>query len=216
MNISLSRLHFPVTQLGPGKRIGIWFQGCSIRCVGCVSVDTWAQDPKKDIQISEVYKLLDCWLADADGFTISGGEPFDQVPALEAVLEYMREKCDYDILVYSGYSLAEIKQKAEHLLQKIDVLITEPYNQSISQTKPLLGSDNQIMHFLTDLGKKKFTSYTENLRFERKKLDAMFDGNQVWMTGVPEQDTLQSLKKELHKHGHTLTHTQDKRVKQES
>ena len=40
--ISLSRLHFPVTTLGPGRRIGIWFQGCSIRCPGCISADTWA------------------------------------------------------------------------------------------------------------------------------------------------------------------------------
>ena len=41
-SVSISRLHFPVTTLGPGHRIGIWFQGCSIRCEGCLSMDTWA------------------------------------------------------------------------------------------------------------------------------------------------------------------------------
>ena len=40
--IAISRIHYPVTTLGPGKRIGIWMQGCSIRCPGCISADTWA------------------------------------------------------------------------------------------------------------------------------------------------------------------------------
>ena len=38
--LALSRMHFPVTTLGPGNRIGIWVQGCTIRCPGCVSADT--------------------------------------------------------------------------------------------------------------------------------------------------------------------------------
>jgi anaerobic ribonucleoside-triphosphate reductase activating protein len=41
MNIALNKAHFPVTVLGPGRRIGLWLQGCSIRCAGCVSRDTW-------------------------------------------------------------------------------------------------------------------------------------------------------------------------------
>jgi anaerobic ribonucleoside-triphosphate reductase activating protein len=40
--IGLNRVHFPVTALGPGRRIGIWLQGCLIRCPGCMSLDTWA------------------------------------------------------------------------------------------------------------------------------------------------------------------------------
>ena len=40
--IGLNRVHFPVTALGPGRRVGIWLQGCSIRCPGCMSLDTWA------------------------------------------------------------------------------------------------------------------------------------------------------------------------------
>ncbi|MCT5046402.1 radical SAM protein, partial [Pseudomonas aeruginosa] len=27
--------------MGTGRRLGIWFQGCSIRCPGCISADTW-------------------------------------------------------------------------------------------------------------------------------------------------------------------------------
>ncbi|MEX0827366.1 MAG: 4Fe-4S cluster-binding domain-containing protein, partial [Haliea sp.] len=87
--LQLSRVHFPVTALGPGRRIGIWFQGCSIRCSGCISLDTW--DDKKGLTsvenfMAEVYE----WVAKADGVTISGGEPFDQVHALERLLVEFR------------------------------------------------------------------------------------------------------------------------------
>ncbi|HSV19446.1 MAG TPA: 4Fe-4S cluster-binding domain-containing protein, partial [Casimicrobiaceae bacterium] len=45
--IELNKAHWPVTVLGPGKRIGLWLQGCSIHCPGCVSQDTWSADPSK-------------------------------------------------------------------------------------------------------------------------------------------------------------------------
>ncbi len=47
MNILLNKAHFPVTVLGPGRRIGIWLQGCSIGCAGCISQDTWEADATK-------------------------------------------------------------------------------------------------------------------------------------------------------------------------
>ena len=53
MMLYLSRIHFPVTTLGPGRRIGIWFQGCSIRCKGCVSADTWGTG-KGGVSIDEI------------------------------------------------------------------------------------------------------------------------------------------------------------------
>jgi len=33
--IAISRAHFPISTLGPGLRLGVWMQGCSIRCKGC-------------------------------------------------------------------------------------------------------------------------------------------------------------------------------------
>ena len=49
MKIAINKAHFPVTVLGPGRRIGIWLQGCSIHCKGCVSQDTWAADPGRTV-----------------------------------------------------------------------------------------------------------------------------------------------------------------------
>src|SRR6185295_15428379 len=75
--IAVSRIHFPITALGPGSRIGIWLQGCSIRCEGCISMDTW--NPGIGITtLSEVARHLAPMWSQATGITISGGEPFDQ------------------------------------------------------------------------------------------------------------------------------------------
>ena len=57
MLIAINKAHYPVTVLGPGQRIGIWFQGCRIHCPGCVSQDTWAADPGKRMPLHE---LVDC------------------------------------------------------------------------------------------------------------------------------------------------------------
>jgi anaerobic ribonucleoside-triphosphate reductase activating protein len=79
-SIALSRLHFPVTTLGPGRRIGIWLQGCSIRCPGCISADTWAAAQGQTTTEAVVDAII-LWLPDAEGITVSGGEPFDQPEA---------------------------------------------------------------------------------------------------------------------------------------
>ena len=43
MALVVNRVHFPVTALGPGRRLGVWVQGCSIGCAGCLAHDTWAR-----------------------------------------------------------------------------------------------------------------------------------------------------------------------------
>ena len=96
-SIALSRIHFPVTTLGPGRRIGIWFQGCSIHCPGCISMDTWA--PSRGITtIDEVVSAIAQWIPTADGITISGGEPFDQPIALLELLRGLRSLTEADVL----------------------------------------------------------------------------------------------------------------------
>ncbi len=180
MKIAISRLHFPVATLGPGKRIGIWFQGCSIHCEGCISADTW-QFNTNLVDLEEVKKMLKKWLPNAEGITISGGEPFDQQPALFELLGFLRSY-NLSVLVYSGYSFQKL-QKQKEILNLIDVLISEPYDYKKTQTKALLGSDNQKIHFLSTLGKESFSAYAK--KAPEKMLDVQFDSDEVWMAGIP-------------------------------
>ena len=113
MKIAINKAHFPVTVLGPGRRIGLWTQGCRIRCKGCVSQDTWPYDPGRETTVARVLewcrKVTGGGARGAgidggsgvdnpdgtgtagngafDGVTISGGEPFDQPAALANLLD---------------------------------------------------------------------------------------------------------------------------------
>lgn len=209
MMLNLSRIHFPVTTLGPGKRIGIWFQGCSIRCSGCISADTWGTE-KGRVSIDEVMKVISTWLDTAEGITISGGEPFEQPEALELLLTQLRTRTNIDILVYSGHSFEKISPWVEKYNGLIDALISDPYEKKSPQTLALRGSDNQRLHCLTALGKKRFHQFDRLLKPSDKTFDIMFEEEGVtWLAGIPRRDDLRRLKIFLEQEGHIATITQE-------
>ena len=74
----------------------VWIQGCSIRCEGCISADTWAAG-RGETTVDEVFASISAWLLEADGVTVSGGEPFDQPSGLAALLRRVRSASDVDV-----------------------------------------------------------------------------------------------------------------------
>ncbi|WNG28459.1 radical SAM protein [Cystobacter fuscus] len=212
MRIALSRLHFPIHALGPGERVGIWFQGCSIRCPGCISVDTWGTGTGLTT-VDAVMDTLTPWLQDAEGVTVSGGEPFDQAEALRELLTRIRASSRCDILVYSGYSLKALAGRTAGFEGLIDALITDPFEVDAPQTLALRGSDNQHLHCLTPLGEQRFRSYERPLTPSDRTLDVMFDEEgTVWMAGIPRRGDLQRLMARLVANGHMASTTEDKTV----
>lgn len=209
MKLSLSRVHFPVTTLGPGRRLGIWFQGCSIRCPGCISADTWVKR-LPDIEIAELVVQLDPWMSECDGFTISGGEPFEQPEALTALLLAIRSRSNKSILVYSGYALEQLMPQLPVKEKLIDCLVSDPYLVDSPQTLSLRGSDNQRMSYLTPLGQRIFDSQN-NVLTVKKQLDVMFDEDGiVWFAGIPMKGDMKNLEVLLASQGHTLKTTEAK------
>lgn len=201
-SVALSRLHFPVTTLGPGRRIGIWLQGCSIQCPGCISVDTWNTTAGLTTTDS-VIAALRGWIPYAEGITISGGEPFDQPDALSILLQDLRALTAVDVLVFSGYSLSTLTDWLQNNPGLIDALITEPYDVAAEQTLPLRGSDNQRLHFVSKLGRDRFSSFERSLRSTDRRLDVMFDKDgTVWLAGIPGKDDFHRLRKLLKAAGH--------------
>ena len=210
MKLRLSRVHFPVTTLGPGQRLGIWFQGCSIQCPGCISADTWATN-RGNTTLEDILQQIIVLLPEADGITISGGEPFDQPEALVALLSALRQRTEADILVYSGHSfetLSPVLQRAHGL---IDALITDPFQLLSAHSRPLRGSDNQRMHLLTSLGRERFTQFERFLTGQDKLLDVMFDEDgSVWFAGIPSRGDFQRLRDLLQDEGHLVRISVDK------
>ena len=210
MNLRLSRVHFPVTSLGPGKRIGIWFQGCSIRCPGCISADTWSTG-HGDVALADLLVQLAEHLPHADGVTISGGEPFEQPAALVALLAALRHATSVDILVYSGYPIESLAQTLAKASGLVDALITDPFDLHSAHSRPLRGSDNQRMHLLTALGRERFAQYERPLTAQDKSLDVMFDEDgSVWFAGIPSRGDFQRLRDLLNDEGHVVQISADK------
>ena len=212
MKISINKAHFPVTVLGPGKRLGIWLQGCSIGCKGCVSQDTWKRDPGRDMTVAQL--LTWCRQTATEGFdgvTISGGEPFDQAAALSALLDglsHWREhnKLDFDILCYSGYPLATLRKKHEVILKKLDALIPEPYVDAKPLTHVWRGSSNQTLEILSERGKNRYASYLHAVAdHANKRIQTMLDGNQMWYVGIPDRGDMNALEESCKSKGVTLT-----------
>lgn len=204
MDLSLSRVHFPVTTLGPGRRLGIWFQGCSIRCPGCISADTWGPGQRR-LSPAQLLEQITPWLHEAEGITISGGEPFDQFDTLIRLLQGLRRLSQVDILVYSGYSLEQLREQLSQANGLIDALISDPYDEALSQSMALRGSDNQRLNLLTPLGRTRLGDYERPLKPTDKALDLMFDETgSVWMAGIPRRGDLLRLRDLLQDQGHQL------------
>lgn len=208
--IVLSRLHFPVTTLGPGRRIGIWFQGCSIRCPGCISADTWAFRSAA-ATVTDVLDATQTWLPNAEGITISGGEPFDQTGALEALLRELRGRSAADILVFSGYPLEALAGHLSRMGGLIDAIVTDPFERKTPQTLRLRGSDNQRLTFLTPLGRERFATCQRPRDETDRRLDIDFDDNgAIWFAGIPQRDDMARLGMLLEAAGHKITTSEDK------
>jgi anaerobic ribonucleoside-triphosphate reductase activating protein len=194
VELRLSRLHWPVTVLGHGRRVGIWLQGCSIRCPGCCSRDTWEAAPDSATTVAAVLAWIDERpLAEIEGFTLSGGEPFDQPEALAALVHGLRERYgagrERDLLVYSGYPWPVLRRRHAGILEGVDALVSGPY-VGTRRPLPLRGSDNQALHPLSELGRRR---YCAEVPHDPLRLQAEYDGRTLWMIGIPRPGDLDRL-----------------------
>lgn len=199
--VSVSRLHFPVTALGPGRRVGLWMQGCSIRCPGCISVDTW-EPGFGTVPLLELLERLTGLASSADGFTVSGGEPFDQPEALAAVLAHWRSISDTPTLVFTGRELGDVGGWLSDHPNLIDALVTGPFRSDLPQTLALRGSDNQLIHVLTPEG-AAMESYDRPAMDADRRLDVAFDEQgHAWLAGIPARGEMARLRRALASAGH--------------
>jgi anaerobic ribonucleoside-triphosphate reductase activating protein len=196
VRIAINKAHFPVTVLGPGRRIGLWLQGCSIRCAGCVSRDTWERDAAREMPLAT---LLDWCRGVAaggfDGVTVSGGEPFDQPHALRALLRAFvewraRERLGFDLLCYSGYPLRTLERRHASILRLLDAVVPEPYVQSRPTRLRWRGSENQPIVPLTALGRSR---YADAMAEGKAELQFRVDAERIWYIGIPRAGDLERI-----------------------
>lgn len=156
----IARILYPVNVLGPGKRVGIWFDGCDHHCQGCSNPELWTFQEKYNVSLQTIMKLIGQIDSNyqIDGFTITGGDPFKQPEALENLLTKL-SKITQDILVYTGFEYEEVFEKYPGIISKIGVLIDGKYIHERNNGAILRGSDNQNIILLNEQLTDKYGRY---------------------------------------------------------
>ena len=156
----IARILYPIKVLGPGKRIGIWFDGCEHHCKGCSNPELWYKKSEYEINIDQIMYLIESIITNnkVDGFTITGGDPFFQPDDLYELLKNIHE-ISTDILVYTGYQYIELKKKYEHILKLISVLIDGKYVEQLNNYEMLKGSTNQSIIYLDGYYRDIYENY---------------------------------------------------------
>ena len=211
VNIRINRIAYPVVTLGPGRRLGVWVQGCHIRCYECVSIDTWDPEGGYEVDVEVLASEMASAIADHDltGITITGGEPIEQVNAvfelivcLQKVLEgcnrLSKEQCLLDILVFSGLQFDDFKRHAPILHSVIDGVVCGPYDPSYPRTSPLIASGNQELHIITNLGEQRFGQIAQSIQ---SVMQLHVDDENITLIGLPRFGDLRLLEEALGRRG---------------
>lgn len=139
--------------LGPGHRAVIWVQGCPLRCVGCLAPETLPFDGGTVVPVADLASWL-TGLADIEGVTFSGGEPFAQADALALLLDEVRAaRPEFSAMSYSGFTYTALRHGTKGqlaLLDRLDLLIDGPYQRGKHGDLRWRGSSNQRVIALTD------------------------------------------------------------------
>ncbi|WP_431974750.1 4Fe-4S single cluster domain-containing protein [Micromonospora haikouensis] len=204
MRLRLSRLHHPVTALGPGRRVGIWVQGCAIGCPGCVSRDTWVAEPRHDVDVDYVLdRVAALDPAGLTGVTVTGGEPSEQPEALAALLTGLRAlgaEHDWDVLCYTGVELDEFRARCPGAYPLVDALITGPYRAGEPTDLVWRGSANQRLVPCSPLGRRRYAPWVDARR-DRPELQLQVDDDRVWLVGIPGRGDLARVERALQAQG---------------
>lgn len=173
-----------VTTLGPLSRFGIWTNGCGRNCPGCVSKRLQKSNPSTEIEVTAFLNQFD--LSHSDGVTISGGEPFDQASELHRLVQALREKGFEDILIYTGYTIEELRGKhdedIDYVLAEVAALVDGPYVEALNDdTGNLYGSSNQRFFLFKEKFAPRYNAYMRSTR----RMQEFIVGDYYVGVGIP-------------------------------
>jgi len=183
----INLIHYPLKSLGVGIRIGIWFEGCSIRCEGCISKHTWRKKKESKITLFDLIQKIREY--NCKKITISGGEPFDQPEALRELLKFLKLE-SYEILLYSGYRYIYLKKKYQDILENIDVLIDGEFDKNLESKESFRGSSNQQIYIFNNKIKKKYLKFAKN---SDRKLQIVEKNDKIYLLGIPKIGDMKKL-----------------------
>ena len=182
---------------GPGLRAVVFFQGCSIHCVGCwnpkshqfhgeeIKVDAVAQDV---LRARQEHSL--------EGVTFSGGEPMQQADSLLRLIQCLHQQApELSFRMFSGYTEHELDQGQywiwgdgsseqhrkrlwEEIRRCLDFAILGRFIQAQPSNMPLCTSRNQVLRLFS-------RRYSPADFSEQMTEVSIKEGGRVEVTGFP-------------------------------
>lgn len=145
---------------GPGVRVGLYTQGCPLRCPGCHNEGQQSYNGGKEYTEETKSRILQLCEPDyIKGLSILGGEPFidRNLEDLVALTDELKKRFPgKTIWVWSGYTYEQLesmsgsdgrKQKLiDRILDNADVLVDGPFlleKRDITDNNKYSGSTNQ-------------------------------------------------------------------------
>ena len=176
-------VYYPLYCLGPGLRVGVWFQGCSIHCKDCISKHAWKETEGYIVSLDMLFEQLKQY--PTDKITISGGEPFDQPDALFCLLVQLKELKYTDIFIYSGYQYEHLKVQYPDIVSKIDVLVDGTFEKDRKTHLIWKGSENQRMHIVSSNQEIMDTYQEYQTNCSNRKLQVIEKNGNIYIVGIP-------------------------------
>lgn len=144
---------------GPGWRLCLWLQGCSLRCTeDCLNPAFLSAEGGYPVSLEALLGCLRALVAShpwpVEGLTVLGGEPTDQLLPVTAMLRAVRAE-GLSTMLYTGLTLAALRARygsaATDLLAQLDLLVDGPFlPHRYDEHLPWRGSDNQRVICCTD------------------------------------------------------------------
>lgn len=129
----LSGLRSSLTN-GPGRRVSLWTQGCSLRCTNqCLNPHLLSERGGHLVTVASVVERVigiherECRL---EGITVLGGEPLDQPDGIAELFECVHER-GLSTMLYTGHIYESIQSDARPIIQRllasVDVMVDGPF-----------------------------------------------------------------------------------------
>lgn len=126
---------------GPGKRVLLFLQGCSIHCEGCVNRHLWDFGKGKNATSQEI--LAFCRENHVDGITLHGGEPLDQAEGLYQIVKTLKDE-QFTVILFTGYTKKELSISQKRIWNLSDIVVCGRFDlKKRNEYLQFRGSTNQ-------------------------------------------------------------------------
>ncbi|MER7276310.1 4Fe-4S single cluster domain-containing protein [Dactylosporangium sp. NPDC000244] len=133
---------------GPGERMTVWVQGCTLACGGCFNPGT---HPGGEAATSVAELLAMAEALPIEGVTLTGGEPLQQAEGVAAFGAGLKARTGLGLIILTGYSRREIEDDPARLaaVAHADLVVAGRYQRLAHLGGGLRGSSNKAYWWLT-------------------------------------------------------------------